>query len=189
MSDRNYHLATSGHDRTVARATDAPASAPPCPVGGERPLTSGEVALARTMFGDAIDYSRVRIRRFKFFPFQSRKVTMAPRGHIHFHPLGNAYCEDFSRAPLSRQGLFIHEMTHVWQTQHLGDWYLLLHRHPFCRYGYSLKPGLPLEGYGIEQQAEIVRHAFLLRKGAILPGVADARAYDALVRFAGAARA
>ena len=61
-------------------------------------------------------------------------------------------------------------MTHVWQTQTRGEWYLLLHRHPFCRYDYSLKPGWPLERYGIEQQAEIVRHAFLLRRGVRLAG-------------------
>ncbi len=138
------------------------------------------------MFGDAIDYRQVTIRRRKFFPFQPRKTTMAPRGHLHFHPLGQSYCDDFSQVPASRAGLFVHEMAHVWQTQARGKWYLLIHRHPFCRYGYSLKPGWTLERYGIEQQAEIVRHAFLLRNGVKLPGVADAAAYDGLVKFPGA---
>jgi hypothetical protein len=155
-------------------------------VGGERPLTEGEVALARSVFGSAIDYSRVTIRRRKFFPFQPRRVTMAPRGHLHFHPLGEAYCDDFSAMAPLRQGLFIHEMTHVWQTQAKGDWYLMLHRHPWCRYDYALKPGWKLEQYGIEQQAEIVRHAFLLRRGVRLPGAADPAAYDFLVDFPGA---
>ncbi len=138
------------------------------------------------MFGTAVDYRKVTIRRRKWFPFQPKKVTMAPRGHLHFHPLADAYCDDFSAAPLSRQGLFIHEMTHVWQTQQRGEWYLVLHRHPWCSYDYSLRPGWQLERYGIEQQAEIVRHAFLLRLGVRLPGVADPAAYDALVRFPGA---
>ena len=31
-----------------------------CPVGGERHLTPGEVEVARTVFGDAIDYSGVQ---------------------------------------------------------------------------------------------------------------------------------
>ena len=142
--------------------------------------------LARSVFGTAIDYAKVTIRRRKWFPFQPRRVTMAPRGHLHFHPLAEAYCDDFATAPLYRQGLFIHEMTHVWQTQTLGDWYLVLHRHPWCSYDYALKPGWKLERYGIEQQAEIVRHAFLLRRGAKVAGVADPAAYDLLVRFAGA---
>lgn len=108
---------------------------------------------------------------------------MAPQGHIHFHPRGNAYCDDFSAQSLTRQGLLIHELTHVWQTQTRGDWYLILNRHPFCRYDYALKPGQPLTTYGIEQQAMIVQHAFWLRHGAQLAGVADKSAYDALVRF------
>jgi len=165
---------------------EAAQSAFSCPVGGERPLTGGEMALARSVFGRAIDYSAVTIRRRKFFPLQPRRVTMAPRGHIHFHPLGTAYCDDFASSPLHRQGLFIHEMVHVWQAQARGEWFLLLHRHPFCRYDYCLKPGQPLAAYGIEQQAEIVRHAFLLRQGQRVAGIADAAAYDLLVRFPGA---
>jgi hypothetical protein len=116
-------------------------------------------------------------------PFQLRKVTMAPMGHLHFHPLSDSYCDDFASASLALQGHFIHEMTHVWQSQSRGAWFLPLRRHPFCRYGYALKPGWPLDRYGIEQQAEIVRHAFLLRNGGQVAGVADARAYDGLVRF------
>jgi len=157
-----------------------------CPVGGERRLTEGETALARGIFGNAIDYAKVTIRRRKFFLLQPRKTTMAPRGHLHFHPLSDAYCDDFSGVHPQRQGHFIHEMTHVWQTQERGDWYLMLRRHPFCRYDYSLRPGWNLEKYGIEQQAEIVRHAFLLRQGFRLAGVSDPQAYDLLVSFPGA---
>jgi len=138
----------------------------------------------QAIFGEAIDCSRVTIRRRRWLPFQTRRVTMAPCGHMHFHPRSENYRDDFSVAPLELQGHFIHEMTHVWQAQRLGRWYLPLHRHPFCRYSYSLIPGWPLERYGIEQQAEIVRHAFLLRQGAPLAGVADARAYAGLVNFA-----
>ncbi|MEY4056760.1 MAG: hypothetical protein RL519_2095 [Pseudomonadota bacterium] len=108
---------------------------------------------------------------------------MAPMGHLHFHPRAEAYCDDFSAASLRLQGHFIHEMTHVWQVQTKGRWYLLLRRHPFSRYSYRLKPGWPLERYGLEQQAEIVRHAFLLREGALLAGVGDPGAYAELVNF------
>lgn len=149
-------------------------------------MTAGEVILARSIFGDAIDYDRVSIRRRKWFPFQPRRVTMAPWGHLHFHPGGTAYCDDFSQESIVRQGLLIHELTHVWQTQTRGWWYLPLVR-PFSRrYDYSLKPGWALARYGIEQQAEIVKHAFLLRNGYKLAGVSDPGAYDLLVRFPGA---
>ena len=130
-----------------------------------RPLTTGEIELARSVFGDAIDYSRVRLVRGKWWPFQPRGIVMAPTGHIHFHPDSPLWSEDFSKERLSLQGLFIHEMTHVWQTQTRGRFYLPLMRHPFCRYNYQLIEGRPFGRYGLEQQAEIVRHRFLADRG------------------------
>jgi hypothetical protein len=130
-----------------------------------RSLTAGEIALARSIFGDAIDYSKVRMVRRKWWPFQPRGTAMAPAGNIHFHPHGHLWSEDFAKEPLHRQGLFIHEMAHVWQSQTRGRFYLPLMRHPFCRYRYSILPGRPFARYGLEQQAEIVRHAFLARNG------------------------
>ena len=61
-----------------------------------RPLTTGEIALARTVFGDAIDYARVRVRHYKWIFFQPRRIVMAPMGDLHFHPKGSVYCDDFS---------------------------------------------------------------------------------------------
>ena len=126
-----------------------------------RALTSGEIELARSVFGDAIDYARVRLVKGKWWPFHPRNAAMAPMGNIYFHPDGGVWSEDFSSEPLGRQGFFIHEMTHVWQTQRSGRFYLPLMRHPFCRYAYVLKPGKPFARYGLEQQAEIVADVFL----------------------------
>ena len=133
----------------------------PLPPGGERPLTAGEEALARSVFGAAIDLAPVRIRRRRFFPLQPRGTVMAPMGHIHFHPASPHYRDDFADAPLVLKGLFIHELVHVWQSQQNGRFWLPLMRHPFCRYGYRFEPDRPFTAYGIEQQAELVRHAFL----------------------------
>lgn len=71
----------------------------------------------------------------------------------------------------------------MWQAQQKGSWWLVFNRLPWARYHYSLQPGWPLSRYGIEQQAEIVKHAFWLRNGAQVAGVADKRAYDLLVNF------
>lgn len=148
-----------------------------------RPLTEPERALAASVFGSAIDYSRVRIHNRKWWPFQAKRVTMAPDGHIWFHPEGGLHCDDFCDRSLDAQGLFIHEMTHVWQHQK-GIW-LPLARHPFCRYDYSIKPGWPLSRYGIEQQAEIVRHAFLLREGTAVIGAPPLEQYQSILPFDG----
>lgn len=146
-----------------------------------RGLTDAEVALTRSVFGDAIDPSRVRINNRKWAFFQPRDTIMAPDGHLWLHPKGDLYCADFCGQQTDRQGLFIHEMTHVWQ--HQQGIYLPLARHPFCRYGYALKPGQPFHRYGIEQQAEIVRHAFLLRHGRVIPGAPPLATYETLIPF------
>ncbi len=146
-----------------------------------RPLTPGEVALARSVFGDTIDYGRPRIHNRKWAFFQPRRTTMAPLGHVHFNPASGLYRDDFAEAPLALQGLFVHELVHVWQ--HQQGLFLPVRRHPFCRYRYALVPGRPFHRYGIEQQAEIVRHAFLLRRGAEVPGAAPLADYDAILPF------
>lgn len=147
-----------------------------------RPLTQGEAELARSIFGDALDPARARVANRKWAFFQPKNTTMAPLGTIHFNPASGLYREDFATAPIELQGLFIHELAHVWQ--HQSGMFLPLQRHPFCRYDYILEPGRPFARYGIEQQAEIVRHAFLLRRGAHLPGIAPRSLYEALLPFA-----
>lgn len=148
-----------------------------------RPLTEGERALAASVFGDAIDYDRVTVNNRKWWPFQPRRVAMAPDGHLWFHPDGSHYCDDFACAGLVAQGLFVHEMTHVAQTAHGGRWYLPLMRHPFCRYDYEIEAGKPFHRYGIEQQAEIVRHAFLMRNGVLTPDKPPLDVYEALLPY------
>lgn len=137
--------------------------------------------MARSIFGDAIDYDGVRIVRRKWAFFQPRKVTMAPRGAIHFHPKGNAYCDCFASDTIGSQGHLIHELVHVWQHQRGVN--LVLRRHPFCRYSYAIKPGWTLDRYGIEQQAEIVRHTFLLRHGVVVPGAPPLPTLESILPF------
>jgi hypothetical protein len=146
-----------------------------------RTLTVAETALARSIFGDAIDYAAVRIARRKWAFFQPRDTVMAPSGCIHFHPKSNIWREDFAAENLTLQGLFIHEMVHIWQ--HQRGVFLPLARHPFCRYTYALRPGQPFARYGIEQQGEIVRHAFLLRRGQTVIGAPDLSQYETLLPF------
>lgn len=150
-----------------------------------RPLTMAETALARSIFGGAIDYGRVRLHNRKWWPFQPPRITMAPDGAMWFHPESKLFCDDFCDRPLEHQALFVHEMTHIWQAQRSGKYWLPLMRHPFCRYGYEVTPGKPFARYGIEQQAELVRHTFLLRQGVQLPGKPPLAVYEASLPFEG----
>lgn len=122
------------------------------------------------MFGNAVDCAAVRVHRRRWWPFQPRRVTMAPMGHLHFHPASDSYCDDFSTAPIGLQAHFIHEMTHVWQAQTRGRWWVVLRGMWDRQYSYRLRAGWPLERYGLEQQAEIVRHAFLAVRGMQVAG-------------------
>ncbi|WP_083615940.1 hypothetical protein [Pantoea sp. 1.19] len=51
-----------------------------------RKLTTGEVALARTVFGNRIDYEKVKIHHGSCLPFglQGESVAMTPNGEIYF---------------------------------------------------------------------------------------------------------
>jgi hypothetical protein len=123
----------------------------------------------------------VEVRRRRWFPFQPRDTVMAPCGHLHVAADSELWRDDYATAPAALRGLFVHELAHVWQAQTRGRFYLPLMRHPFCRYDYRLVPGWPLERYGLEQQAEIVRHAWMLREGRPAPGRTDRDAYDRLL--------
>ena len=146
-----------------------------------RPLTEAEIQLCRSVFADEIDYEQVQIFNRKWWPLQPKRVTMAPDGNLWFHPRGGLFHEDFTHADLNLQGLFIHEMAHVWQ--HQKGVFLPMARHPFCRYGYDLIPGKPFKKYGVEQQAEIIRHIFLLQQGARLRNGYTLSQFDGLTSF------
>jgi len=146
-----------------------------------RPLTEKERQLARSIFNDAIAYDAVRVHNRKWWWFQPKRTAMAPDGHLWFHPKSDLFCDDYCDVGLSRQALFIHEMTHVWQ--HQKGIFLPLKRMPFARYHYSLKPGWKLHKYGLEQQAEIVKHIFLLKKGVKIAGAPPLEHYDGILPF------
>ena len=115
-------------------------------------------------------------------------ITVAAAGDVACaagEPVTADACQMAATAALIDQGLFIHEMTHVWQTQERGKYYLPLMRHPFCRYRYRFEPGRPFDRYGLEQQAEIVRHAFLLSRGVPLVGVARLEQLSGILPFQG----
>jgi len=90
------------------------------PRGKSRPLTSGEIGMARRIFKDAIDYAAVKIFNEDFLPFglQGDFTTVTPDGNLYCG--AEHYEDDFSAiAPKRgwRRQLFMHEMVHVWQFQ------------------------------------------------------------------------
>jgi hypothetical protein len=147
-----------------------------------RPLTTDEIALTHSVFGPTLRTDRVRIHLRKWWPFQPPNITMAPNGHIWFHPDSPVYRDDFARAHVDLKAFFLHEMTHVWQVQ--TGMNIILMRGFWSPYTYlPLRPGKPFEMYGIEQQAEIVRHYYLLREGKQVKGAGPLALYERLLPF------
>jgi hypothetical protein len=136
--------------------------------GERRVLTAGEIELGRTLFGDEIDWRRVRILQALPLGFGA----MVPIGHtIVFSKWRAAY--DFAAAPLADQGWFVHELTHVWQAAR-GVVLAGAKLRALGKGAYVYKPHTPkLSAYNIERQAEIARHLFLARAGFPEQGTPD----------------
>ena len=126
-----------------------------------RALTLGEVTLARRLFGDAIDYAKVRIHGRRYLPFQPKHCAMTPNGSMYFHR--SCVLDDFAAADIARQHWFIHEMTHVWQHQ-LG--YPVRLRGAVrigLDYHYRLRAGAVLADFNMEAQGDLLADYFVLR--------------------------
>jgi hypothetical protein len=127
-----------------------------------RPLTSGEIAMARLVFADAIDYSRVAVHDRGYFPFglQHRQTAVTPNGSMYFPK--DCFEEDFSARGIGSQMWFMHELTHVWQFQ-LGYWVKMRGAiRVGLAYGYTLAPGRRLADYNMEAQGNIIADYFAL---------------------------
>jgi len=128
-----------------------------------RPLTEREIALARSIFGETIDYQKVRLDE---------------RSHIgcrqyHFAYVGFYFVNSWGKLS---DPVLIHELVHVWQYQRLGSVYipraLWAQRTPEG-YDYggisslkkALEQGKTLTDFNYEQQADIVADYFCLKNG------------------------
>jgi hypothetical protein len=151
-------------------------------LSASRPLSRAEALMCLRVFGATLDPAYVRIKQQRWWPLQPRNIIMAPNGHLYFPPGCRSYCNDFGVSSLALQAFFLHEMTHVWQYQCGTN--LIWTRGLMARYRYlPLVPGKAFELYGIEQQAEIVRHFWLLRHGVAVPGAPLLAVYEKLLPF------
>lgn len=135
-----------------------------------RSLRDDEVAFARHVFGDSLDFSRVRVTNLS--GLGARAFTTPTVDGTTLVNLGNASDEPtkavFPAYPAAGQ-LLIHELTHAWQIQHasLADGYVpglmcagILNQsvapNPY-QYG---PPGPPWSSFNLEAQGAIVDQWF-----------------------------
>jgi hypothetical protein len=130
-----------------------------------RPLTPGETAMAQGVFGDSIDYKYVLVHSGRLFgPMHKENFAKTTLSMIFMH---NLYQDDYSKASLGMQELFIHEMAHVWQFQQMAynptplDLQNAVQYNPKA-YQYELDKK-DLMDYGTEQQASVIAAYFALK--------------------------
>ena len=133
-----------------------------------RNLTQGEIEMCQTVFGSLIQYQQVKIVNQPYLPWQPNNMFMAPEGYIHIRDLH--FKNDYSKENINFQGIFIHEMTHIFQYQHHINVLLkgaLLQTARFISfnlynpYQYTFKKGKKFFDYNIEQQGDIARDIYL----------------------------
>ncbi|MCA8023790.1 type VI secretion system Vgr family protein [Burkholderia cepacia] len=135
--------------------------------GHDRPLTAGEIEMARTVFKDGIDYDKVRVHRGSYFWFdmQRKRTAVTPNGHMYFRD--EDFLEDFSAESVAEgdKSWFMHEMTHVWQYQ-LGysvRWHgLTVTIRGESAYQYTITPQNVFHDYNMEQQGNLVADYFAI---------------------------
>ena len=128
----------------------------------QRRLTEREITIARRMFADDVDWTRVRIVQLPALFF----FAMVPFGRTILYAKLNA-SRDFADASIEDQGIFVHELTHVWQAARgLVLAFAKLRALGRGAYRYTAKEGAVLRDYNIESQAEIARHLYEWRLGA-----------------------
>jgi hypothetical protein len=128
-----------------------------------RSLTSGEIALLRSVFGSGITYASVRINNTKWFIFQPDDTAMTPNGHMYWPPAH--YVGDFSAELLGKRAWFVHEGAHLYQYYGLR-WNVTLRGITDRNYNYRLDPAkTSLSSYGLEEMGDIASDYYILRSG------------------------
>lgn len=129
--------------------------------GQRRALTAGEIEIGRSIFGDEIDWPRVRVLQAPSLGFGA----MVPLGRTIVFSRWKA-ARDFAEASIEEQGWFVHELMHVWQAARgvllAGAKLGALGKRAYV---YKPKPVAKLRAFNIERQAEIARHLYLARSG------------------------
>ncbi|KXO83949.1 hypothetical protein AYK86_07805 [Acinetobacter venetianus] len=133
-----------------------------------RQLTTGEIEMARSVFGYLINYKEVKIFNIPYLPWQPENIFIAPNGNLFVHP--KYFRSDYSSCSTNLQGVFIHEMAHILQFQQQTNvilkgailqlgYYLSLKK--YNPYHYHFIQGKAFSDYNIEQQGDVARDIFL----------------------------
>ncbi|MCR9142892.1 MAG: basic secretory family protein [bacterium] len=134
-----------------------------------RPLSVGEIELAREVFASSLDYAAIRLQGGGLLSLNAGAVVI--NNTIYFN--ASTYSSDFA-APdvrLSLRALLMHELVHVWQFQNLPRYHWLKagfehisHWGRVYDYDLAANPAKALLDYRYEQQGRLVQDYYMLKK-------------------------
>jgi type VI secretion system secreted protein VgrG len=140
-----------------------------------RGLVEAEIANAREIFGDVLDYDRIKIFDRPSYATIPAKLVLGfegiaetPNGNIYYQD-SNRYSADMTHDP-EKLSILLHEMTHAWQHQTRKRLLLSAIREYIdagsnykALYRYDINNDKGFSELGIEQQASIVEDYQALR--------------------------
>ena len=124
-----------------------------------RPLSTREIELAQTIFGDNLNYELIRWDKKAYFGAKKMKIA-----YVSFHTI-NSWGD-------LRADIFIHELVHVWQYEKMGAVYIpraLAAQKTKEGYNYGGIEALQkyaykgLSAFNLEQQADIIADYFRIK--------------------------
>ncbi len=139
----------------------------------KRGLDDREIAVSKRIFGETIDYSRVKLRLgTRLMNWPKRRMSRTPGNTIYFSKTYSNPSPTDTMTYAAYEDLLVHEMTHIWQTQHgigLGKKLKAALRVMFNRkkpYDYGGFTGLfkastrnkHFRDFNTEQQGKILEH-------------------------------
>jgi hypothetical protein len=140
-----------------------------------RPLTIQEKALAKSIFGDSIQYDLVKVDTGA--RFGTKKIALA---YVSFNTIN--YLRNIDKA------IFIHELMHIWQFQQFGSIYIARAiKAQRSKEGYDyggvanlyqvmLKGGSLLD-FNFEQQADIIEDYYRIKENPTASGPMNLSVY------------
>lgn len=133
-----------------------------------RGLSDAEVEVAKSVFGDSINYNAVRIDEGSAIALLNEHLT--PRGPFtSLHTINLA--EDLDMNDPNDAKTLIHELTHIWQYEQRGLYYVYEAAHDKGEYGFggddaikaAVQAKKDFSDFGMEQQASIVARYYEIK--------------------------
>jgi len=155
---------------TVAKppATPAPVPVPAAPARypGPRMLTPGEIKLLTPIFGNSLDYAN-QIVSINDTDTGGESNSFTPGYFPNMSRL--IWSWDYSGTKIEDTAIFVHEMTHVWQSGHgrnnvarAAYLYIRYKGDYEASYKYDLASSKSLNYYNMEQAAAIIEDYYLV---------------------------